>query len=57
MGAVVRENEYIYITESSNGYYTANMKGLSVSTMGKDLDKLEEEFTSYVKDLKSSFEK
>lgn len=55
---IVRENKYIYITEKSpDGYYTACMKGLSISTISDDLDKLEKEFTEYVKDLVGRFNK
>lgn len=52
---IVRENDYIYITQMENGWYNAQMKGLSVSKIGNDLDILEEEFTDYVRALCNRF--
>jgi DNA-binding Lrp family transcriptional regulator len=58
---ILRENEYIYIVKHShkNGlqYYNAIMKGMSVSSIGIDIDTLEKEFTEYVKNLIKGWEK
>lgn len=58
---IVRENEHIYITELTvkDGvqWYDAKMKGLSISKVGSDLDKLENDFTAKVVELKARFNK
>ena len=51
IGEIVRENEYIIIRQYTNGYYNASMKGLGVSSLSDDLEKLDTEFTEYVRDL------
>jgi hypothetical protein len=36
------------IPHNKKGWYVAKMKGLSVTQIGSDLDKLENEFTKYI---------